>query len=145
MQYLASPGSGGSTDTYQETDYTAAWDAIYYAMADLTDMKRLATEQGSSEYVGVANVMLSYHLNLIADSFGSGPFSQAFTGEPLTPAYDSQEQMYTTALALLNDGITELSKTDSKIKLSAADDLIHKGKTRRLDQDRSCPESPDAQ
>lgn len=129
VQYLANPGSGGSTDTYQETDYTGTWDAIYYAMADLTDMKRLATEQGASEYVGVANVMLSYHLNLIADSFGSGPFSQAFTGEPLTPAYDSQEQMYTTALALLNDGITELSKTDSKIKLSAADDLIHGGKT----------------
>ena len=43
VQYLANPGSGGSTDTYQETDYTGTWDAIYYAMADLTDMKRLAT------------------------------------------------------------------------------------------------------
>ena len=122
VQYLANPGSGGSTDTYQETDYTSTWDAIYYAMADLTDMKRLANQQGASEYVGVANVLLSYNLTLIADSFGSGPFSQAFTGEPLTPAYDSQEQMYTTAMTLLNEGITELAKTDSKIKLSESPD-----------------------
>ncbi|TDB64126.1 SusD/RagB family nutrient-binding outer membrane lipoprotein [Arundinibacter roseus] len=127
VQYLASPGSGGSTDTYQETDYTGTWDAIYYAMADLTDMKRLADEQNAAEYAGVANVLLAYHLNLIADSFGSGPFSAAFTGDPLIPPYDSEEEMYTTAMGLLDNAITELSRTDSNIRLSAADDLIHQG------------------
>lgn len=127
VQYLANPGPGGSTDTYQDTDYSGTWDAIYYTMADLTDMKRLASKQESSEYVGVANVLLSYNLNLIADTFGSAPFSKAFTGTPLIPAYDSQQEMYNTALRLLNEGITELAKTDSNIKLSAADDLIHKG------------------
>ena len=34
---------------------------------------------------------------------------------------------YTTALTLLNEALTELAKTDSKIKLAAANDLIHKG------------------
>jgi hypothetical protein len=129
VQYLASPGAGGSTDTYQDTDYTSTWDAIYYAMADLYDMKRLAQEQNASDYVGVANVMLSYHLNLIMDTFGSAPFSEAFTGDPLTPGYDTQEQLYSTALQLLNDGITELSKSNSAIKLNAPNDLIHGGKT----------------
>ncbi len=128
VQYLASPSAGSNTDTYQETSYSSTWDAIYYAMADLTDMKRLATEQNSSEYVGVADVMLSYHLNLIADTYGSGPFTQAFKAETLIPAYDSPEDMYNKGLRLLDDGIAELSKTDSNIKLSAADDLIHGGK-----------------
>ncbi|GHB63117.1 SusD/RagB family nutrient-binding outer membrane lipoprotein [Persicitalea jodogahamensis] len=128
VQYLANPGAGGSTDTYQETDYSSTWDALYYAMADLTDMKRLAAEQSSSEYVGVANVMLAYHLNLVSDTFGAGPFKEAFTGEPLTPKYDSEEEMYNSALTLLNEAITELGKTDSKIKLSAGNDLIHGGK-----------------
>ncbi len=127
VQYLANPGAGGSTDTYQETDYSSTWDFLYYAMADLTDMKRFATEQEATEYVGVADVMLAYHLNLVADTFGAGPFMEAFTGEPLTPKYDSEEEMYTNALNLLNEGITELSKTDSKVKLSAPDDLIHGG------------------
>jgi hypothetical protein len=129
VQYLASPGSGGSTDTYQITDYTSTWDAVYFGMADLYDMKRVAQEQGSSEYVGVANVMISYHLTLIADVFGSAPFSDAFTGTTLTPKYDSAEELYTTSLNLLNEGIAELSKTDSKVKLSAANDVIHKGNT----------------
>ena len=127
VQYLANPGAGGSTDTYQITDYTTAWDQIYFGLADLYDMKKKAQEQGASDYVGVANVMLSYHLNLLTDTFGDAPFSDAFTGTTLTPKYDTGETLYTTALTLLNDGITELGKTDSKVKLSATNDLIHKG------------------
>ncbi|MBD2756886.1 SusD/RagB family nutrient-binding outer membrane lipoprotein [Spirosoma validum] len=127
VQYLANPGAGGQTDTYQITDYTGTWDYIYFAMADLRDMKLKAQEQGATDYVGVADVMLAYHINLIADTFGSGPFSNAFTGTTLTPTYDSEETLYTTALGLLNESLTELAKTDSKIKLAAANDLIHKG------------------
>ncbi|WP_420148880.1 SusD/RagB family nutrient-binding outer membrane lipoprotein [Spirosoma sp.] len=129
VQYLANPGAGGSTDTYQITDYTSTWDYAYFTMADLYDMKKRAQEQGASEYVGVANVMLSYQLNLIADMFGDAPFSDAFTGTTLIPKYDTGETLYTTALTLLNEGITELAKTDSKVKLAAANDLIHKGST----------------
>lgn len=129
VQYLANPGAGGSTDTYLITDYTGTWDYIYFALADLYDMKKRAQEQGASEYVGVANVMTAYHLNLIADTFGAGPYSKAFDGTTLTPGYDSEEAMYTTALNLLNEALTELAKTDSKVKLSAANDLIHKGST----------------
>lgn len=129
VQYLASPGAGGSTDTYQITDYTATWDAIYFGMADLYDMKRRAQEQGASQYVGVANVMLSYHLTLIADMFGDAPFSDAFTGTTLIPTYDTEEELYTTALNLLNEGITELARTDSRVTLTASNDLIHSGDT----------------
>ncbi len=128
VQYLASPSAGSNTDTYQESSYGTTWDAIYYAMADLTDLKRFATEQNASEYVGVADVMLSYHLGLIADTFGSGPFTQAFKKETLIPAYDSPEDMYNNGLRLLNEGIAELSKTDSDIKLNEDGDLIHAGK-----------------
>ncbi|WP_460670677.1 SusD/RagB family nutrient-binding outer membrane lipoprotein [Larkinella ripae] len=129
VQYLASPGTGGSTDTYQITDYTTTWDAVYYGMADLYDLKKKAQEQGASDYVGVTNIMLSYHLNLIADVFGGAPFSDAFTGTTLTPRYDAEDALYTTALTLLNEGLVELAKTDSKLKLAdaAANDLIHKG------------------
>ena len=127
VQYLANPGAGGSTDTYQETDYTSTWDDTYYAMADLTDMKNRGIQEESSEYVGVADVLLSYHIGLIADSFGDAPFSDAFKGDPLIPSYDSEQTLYETALNLLNEGIAELSKTDTKVKLSEADDLIHQG------------------
>ncbi|QKZ13197.1 SusD/RagB family nutrient-binding outer membrane lipoprotein [Spirosoma sp. KUDC1026] len=129
VQYLASPGTAGSTDTYQITDYTGTWDYIYFALADLYDMKRMAQAQGASEYVGAADVMIAYHLNLLANTFGAAPFSNAFDGSTLTPTYDSEETLYTTALNLLNEGMTELAKTDSRLKLVAANDLIHKGST----------------
>ncbi len=35
VQHLANPAPGGSTDTYQVTDYTTAWDALYLAMDDI--------------------------------------------------------------------------------------------------------------
>ena len=129
VQYLANPGAAGSTDTYQNTDYTGTWDYIYFALADLHDMKQKAQEQGASEYVGVADVMIAYHLSLITDTFGSAPFSKAFDGSSLTPAYDSEEALYTTILNLLNESVTELAKTDSKLKLLASNDLIHGGST----------------
>lgn len=129
VQYLASPSTASPTDTYQVTDYTGTWDAVYFGMADLSDLKRLAQQQGASEYVGAADVMLSYHLTLIHDLFGNAPFSDAFAGTTLTPKYDTAEDLYAAALNLVNEGITELSKTDSRVKLAAANDLIHKGNT----------------
>lgn len=127
VQYLANPGAGASTDTYQVTDYTATWDNLYYAMADIYDMKQKAIEEGASDYHGVANVLMSYHLSLVSDLWGSGPYSDAFTGQTLTPMYDSEEELYNEALGLLDEAVVELNKTDSRIALSATDDFIHGG------------------
>jgi hypothetical protein len=129
VQYLANPSASASSDIYQVVDYTGTWDALYYAMADINDLKALAQEQGSSEYVGVADVLLSYHLTLVSDLWGSAPFSDAFftSTKTLTPKYDSHEQLYNTAMSLLDEAITELAKTDATIKLAAASDLIHAG------------------
>jgi hypothetical protein len=129
VQYLANPSASASSDIYQVVDYTGTWDALYYAMADINDLKELAIEQGSSEYLGVADVMLAYHLNLVSDLWGSAPFSDAFfsSSKTLTPKYDTHEQLYNTAMTLLDEAITELAKTDATIKLAAASDLIHAG------------------
>ncbi|WP_276504348.1 SusD/RagB family nutrient-binding outer membrane lipoprotein [Terrimonas pollutisoli] len=127
VQYLANPSASASPDIYQIVDYTGTWDALYFSMADISDLKKLAVEKGSSEYVGAADVMLAYHLNLVTDLWGDAPFSDAFKKEVLTPAYDSQEDLYATAMGLLDEAITELEKTDATIKLAATSDLIHGG------------------
>lgn len=127
VQYLANPSAAAASDTYQEVDYSGTWDALYYAMADISDLKKLAAEQGSSEYLGVANVLLSYHVSLVSDLWGDAPFSDAFNLNTLTPKYDSQQDLYKTGLALLDSAIIQLTKTDATIKLVAASDLIHKG------------------
>ncbi len=126
VQYLANPSASASSDIYQIVDYSTTWDAFYYAMADIYDMRELAIKQGSSEYLGVANVLMAYHINLVSDLWGNAPYSDAF-GKSLTPKYDTHQTLYNTALTLLNDAIIELAKTNATIKLVVASDLIHGG------------------
>jgi hypothetical protein len=127
VQYLANPGAAASTDTYQVTDYTSTWDALYFAMADIYDMKAKAQAEGSSEHAGVADILMSYHLSLVTDLFGDAPYSEAFTGKTLTPKYDTEEEIYAESLRLIDEGLVELAKTDSKLKLNPSDDFIHHG------------------
>ena len=77
VQYLANPSAAAASDIYQEVDYTGTWDALYYAMADISDLKNLAIAQGANDYTGVANVLLSYHLSLVSDLWGDAPYSDA--------------------------------------------------------------------
>jgi hypothetical protein len=127
VQYLASPSPGGSTDTYQITDYTTTWDSLYRTMAVIYDMKNEALRQGATEHLGVADVLMAYHLSLVTDMFGDAPYTEAFTGVTLTPKYDSQEELYNETLRLLDEAIAELTKTDSNITLGASGDLIYAG------------------
>jgi len=127
VQYTANPAASAASDTYQIVDYTETWDALYFAMADTKDLKTAAQTQGSSEYIGVANVLLAYNLSLINDLWGAAPFSDAFNPNTLTPKYDTEEQNYNTINTLLDEAIVELSKTTSVIKLTGASDLIHAG------------------
>ena len=127
VQYTANPAASGAGDTYQIVDYTGTWDALYLAMADIYDMKQTATTQNSSEYLGVADVLLSYHLTLVNDLWGSAPYANAFVTSTLTPSYDSGEELYTSSMALIDEAIAELAKTTATIKLAATSDLIHGG------------------
>jgi hypothetical protein len=127
VQYLANPSAGASSDIYQETDNNSTWDALYFALADIHDMKELARGQGASEYLGVANVLLAYNLNLVTDLWGDAPFSNCFDRTTLTPTYDKQEDLYKAALDMLDSAIVELGITTATLKLQATNDLIHSG------------------
>jgi hypothetical protein len=127
-QYLASPTSGSNTDTYQITDNSSEWDNAYYAMADLNDMITRAESSGATEHLGVAQLLMAFNLGLVNDTWGSGPYSDAFgTNGNLTPTYDSEEALYQTALSLINESIANLQKTTATQQLDAASDLIHGG------------------
>jgi len=125
VQYTANPAANGAGDTYQAIDFTPTWDALYFAMADANEMKKLAVAQGSSEYKGVADVIIAYNLSLVNDLWGDAPFSQAFDINNLKPKYDKQQEVYTQAIALLDEAIVELAKTNATVKLAATSDLIY--------------------
>ncbi|MGQ7854542.1 SusD/RagB family nutrient-binding outer membrane lipoprotein [Pedobacter sp. WC2501] len=128
VQYTASPSANAAGDTYQAIDFSTTWDALYFAMADANEMKKLAVTQGSSEYKGVADVIIAYNLTLVNDLWGDAPFSQAFDINNLKPKYDKQQEVYNQAIVLLDEAIAELAKTNATVKLAPTSDLIY-GKT----------------
>lgn len=128
VQYVANPSAGASTDVYDLVDYTTTWDNIYFAMADINEMKKKAESTGASQYTGVADILMAYHLSLITDVFGQGPYSEAFMDGNFTPKYDSEEELYKTIGTLLDEGITAINQPNSTFILSASDDLIYGGK-----------------
>jgi len=126
VQYTANPTAGAASDIYETIDYTGTWDGMYFAMADINEMKKLAAST-SSEYLGVANLLIAYHLIIVNNFWGAAPYSQAFDPSNFTPKYDTDQEIYAASMKLVDDAITELSKTNATIKLAAASDLIHGG------------------
>lgn len=125
VQYTANPSASAASDTYQTIDYSGTWDALYFAMADANEMKKLAKAQNSSEYLGVADVLIAYNLILVNDLWGDAPFSQAFDITNFTPKYDTQQEVYNQSMALIDEAIVELGKTTSVIKLAPTSDFIY--------------------
>jgi hypothetical protein len=71
---------------------------------------------------------MSLNLNMLINMFGDVPYSEAFKGqELLTPKYDNQEALHDTCIRILDEALTELNKTDSKLNLDKNSDLIHGG------------------
>jgi hypothetical protein len=126
-QYLASPTVSGSSDTYQLTDYSGTWNSIYFAMADINEMKKKAVSTGATEHIGVADLLTAYHLDLVIDLWGNGPYAEAFNNTILTPKYDDPVALYNTAVSLIDEGLAELAKTNAPVHLGSAEDLIYNG------------------
>lgn len=128
VQYLASPSAGSLGDTYGQIDPSGTWGDIYNVLTDLYDMRRFASEQNLHAYMGVADILTACNLSMGINVWGDMPYSQAFQGvNNLTPAYDNQENLYDTCLALLNSGIGNMQQPDAAGELSGTSDFIHGG------------------
>ncbi len=127
VQYLANTSLAGATDTYEPIDASGTWTALYSNMTDIYDLQKLGEEQGATKYQGVAKIMMAMNLQLVHNLWGSAPYSDAFTGETLTPTYDDAQTIFQTCLTLLDDGIALLNNSAPTIDLDADADLIHHG------------------
>lgn len=99
------------------------WKTIYEdVISDAKTMQTLAEEEGNDNMKGVALVMQAYGYSLLTDVFGSIPFSEAIRADEgiFSPKYDTQEEVYTGILAMLDeanslfsaDGGTILANSD---------------------------------
>jgi hypothetical protein len=94
--YLLNPADLNDTWRYTYTD----------CLENLRLMKKQADEKGNAIYSGIASVLTAYTIAYTTDMWGDVPYSQGLNAtETFTPAYDSQEAVYTTIQTLLDEGI----------------------------------------
>lgn len=126
-QYLASPNEAENTDIYLASDYSSTWDALYNVLTDCSDMIVLGESTGARQHVGVGKVLTAVNLGLVVDNWGAAPYADAFTGETLTPTYDSGEALYADIERLLTEARADLADTTTLFLLDADSDFIHGG------------------
>jgi hypothetical protein len=117
--------------TQVETDNMWKWGLYAGHLMDLNVMIKKAATEGSPHYGGVAKALMACGMGTVTDLWGDAPYSQAFQGaNDLTPAYDSQEQIYATINQLLDEAITDLAASTSLFS-PGGDDLIYGGDLER--------------
>lgn len=134
MQYFDGTDRQSYTQSkYQllPTDVNNVWTSVYtevFMNAKVLIDKAENTEgKESPHYAGITQVLVAYSLANCTDLFGDMPFSEAFQGNEnvLTPAFDTQETLYTTINTYLDNAITNLSSATNAVDISG--DVVYGG------------------
>lgn len=132
QQFSGQGGSGAQAAEYDRynitpTDMNNVWRTGIYA-GSLADMQRLIdqTQTSSPVYAGIAKITKAYLLSVTADAFGDIPLSESLQFDKnFAPKYDPSAEVYTSLLALLDEGIGDLKKPS--LLVPGLDDLIYGG------------------
>ena len=102
-----------SFDLFDWGDQSGEWDRLYLSIRDAKELEMIAVESSLPSYEAVSLIMQSWMFQILTDMWGDVPFSEAIlagTDEMnFTPAYDSQQDIYTGLLANLEQANTLLS------------------------------------
>jgi len=84
-------------------------------LSDIESIIKIATEEGSPNYSGVAKLLKAYMYQVLVDAYGDLPYSEAMKlTANVAPKYDDDEQIYTALISLIDQGISEVNATTSK-------------------------------
>lgn len=126
QHFAGNHGSGINYDQYEIRNNDALWARWWDGFLDLKNVIDRGTEQEAWGHVGASKVISALALGTLTSWYGDLPWSEALQGAAIpTPVFDSQEQIYTTMFALLDDAITDFGKT-SAITMGV-EDIVYNG------------------
>lgn len=123
---LAATGATGNNynlNRWYSTPAIVAWpyQAWYVNCAsNIGPMIEKAEETASYHYIGVGKVMYALGFLTLADLYGMVPYTEAFDPTVMNPKYDDGSLVYEKALALLDEAILDLQKTQGPASISLA-------------------------
>lgn len=111
------------------TDFDTPWGNLYTSgLGNDNDLLKKADAGGYNRYSGIARVLMAYNLQLLVDSWGKIPYSQALKGSSNThPVYDDDKALYDTIINLLDVAIVNLNDPSPGGQVPGSDDLIYGG------------------
>jgi hypothetical protein len=118
---------------YLPGDVNNLWNTIYSGLlinSKILINKAENTEGKYSPYnAGIGKVLMATTLGASSDLFGDMPYSEALKGNEnvLTPKFDTQEQVYTALLGLLDGAIADLGKTTAENLVAVKGDVMYAG------------------
>ena len=100
------------------TEFSGFWDDVYAdLLPDIDAYIAIAEPLNLDAEVASAKIMKAYTYILLADLFDAVPLSQAGQGEAdtpnLTPTADSGEEVYNSAIALIDEALAQLDGADN--------------------------------
>lgn len=136
-QYYAETVVGNYTQYFGGYGYAAAgyselsatWSEIYlYILPNTEAIKNKAEETGAIHYGAIAEILEAANIGLAADMWDNIPFTEATDGtENPYPNFDTQEEVYTSAISLLDSAISALLSEDNSNISVGDEDLIYGG------------------
>ncbi|MFB0497713.1 hypothetical protein ABID99_003950 [Mucilaginibacter sp. OAE612] len=105
---------------YASSAFEELWSTGYSkSIVNLNQIIKIADAQGNTNYKGVALVLRSWAFSLLTEAYGNIPYRQATNiDQYLTPAYDTQKDVY---FALLDDLKAAQTALDPSGKAIAGD------------------------
>ena len=124
-QYFVSQGGGA----VGRTEAAGLWSEIYLkVLPNAKIIKEKAAENGATHYDAVANILMAAAIGLATDTWDDIPYTEASQGpENNFPNFDSQEEIYQSIFALLDNAIASLSQPDQSPFNLSKGDLIYGG------------------
>lgn len=104
------------------SSFTALWNTGYSTLiTDLNTILNFSDQQANSNYKGIALTLRSWTFLLLTDAYGSIPYKEA--GLKVTPAYNTQKEVYTGLLEDLKQAQSLLGSANGTV----IGDLAYKG------------------
>ncbi|BDD10771.1 hypothetical protein FUAX_32030 [Fulvitalea axinellae] len=91
------------------------WRDMY--AGSMMDLTTVIKKEETPNYVAIATLVRAWNMQVVTDIWGDAPFKEAFQlGDNLTPAYDTQESIYTTLLADVKSAHDMLDASGAAVK-----------------------------
>lgn len=125
--------SGSWTDMYSSSLAQVGSDVLG-TLQNVETIISQGTTNGNMVYVGIAKIMKAYAISQFVDAFADVPYSEAnkfLTAGIRYPKYDKGADIYPQVLALLDEGVANLSVDAPNTLVPAGDDLYYGGDTKQ--------------